>query len=53
MAIGAAEAAVSDDMQAILRRTRRALEFALTTQGPRLAALNARDEAVLLTKVDE
>lgn len=53
VAVGAAEAGVSDDMQAILRRTRRALEFALTNQGPRLAALNARDEAVLLKKIDD
>jgi diguanylate cyclase len=53
VAIGAAEAGSKDDMQAILRRSRRALEFALTNQGPRLAALNSRDETVQLTKVDD
>jgi diguanylate cyclase len=53
VAIGAAEAAAKDDMQTILRRARRALEFAITNQGPRLAALNSRDEAVLLQAFDE
>lgn len=53
VAIGVAEAGSKDDMQAILRRSRRALEFALSNQGPRLAALNARDEAVLLTSAEE
>jgi diguanylate cyclase (GGDEF)-like protein len=53
VAIGAAEASAKDDMQTILRRSRRALEFAITNQGPRLAALNSRDEAVLLRALDD
>ena len=53
VAIGAAEAGAKDDMQTILRRSRRALEFAITNQGPRLAAINSRDEAVLLKSADE
>jgi len=53
VAIGAAEAGAKDDMQTILRRSRKALDFAISNQGPRLAALNARDEAVLLAVAED
>ncbi len=43
VAIGAAEASGSDDLQTILRRSRKALEGALVRANPRLYALDAQD----------
>jgi diguanylate cyclase (GGDEF)-like protein len=48
IAIGAAEAGAKDDMQSILRRSRRSLEIAIQSSGPRLFALDQADSPVLL-----
>jgi diguanylate cyclase len=52
VAIGAAEASSKDDLQTILRRSRRALEHALQSPGARLFALNTKDEPVQLVAVE-
>jgi diguanylate cyclase len=52
VAIGAAEAASSDDMQAVLRRSRRALEAAMQSPSPRLAGFDAQDQPVRLETAD-
>ena len=52
VAIGAAEANSKDDLQTILRRSRRALEYALQSQGARLFALNTKDEPIQLVAVE-
>jgi diguanylate cyclase (GGDEF)-like protein len=52
VAIGAAEASSSDDMQAVLRRSRRALETAMQCANPRLAGIDAQDQPVRLEPVE-
>jgi diguanylate cyclase len=48
VAIGVAEAASSDDLQSILRRSRRALELALQLPPPRLCGINGQEQQVML-----
>lgn len=52
IAIGAAEACAKDDMQAVLRRSRRSLELAIQATGPRLFALDQRDLPVLFDNAE-
>lgn len=52
IAIGAAEAGAKDDMQSILRRSRRSLEIAIQSASPRLFALDQKDAPVLLASAD-
>jgi diguanylate cyclase len=53
VAIGAAEAASSDDLQAVLRRSRKALEAAMISSGQRLYGINGQDNPVRLVFVEE
>lgn len=52
IAIGAAEAGAKDDMQAVLRRSRRSLEVAIQATGLRLFALDQTDAPILLANAD-
>jgi diguanylate cyclase len=52
IAIGAAEAGPKDDMQSVLRRSRRALELAMQSPGLRLFALDQSDLPVLFGALD-
>jgi diguanylate cyclase len=53
VAIGAAEAASSDDLQTVLRRSRKALEAALISPPQRLFGINAQDQPVKLVAAEE